>query len=1046
MKLLADIGKNQSIRYYKQYYRLISLAVLITVAIIVGSLLIGHSVRQTLIHRVTERLGKVETVIFSRNAFLSDSILYESLFSVRSQGVLLSDGFISHNGQLLPVMVWGLDDNSLMGRALINQPLADELHLTKAEEIVLRLPKGGLVPSGSLFVTDNYTVGLRLEQAGIKSANDGGNISLKNEQSLPLNVFVCRDELAEVMEVKGKINLILLEDDINESALADVWKPTYSGIKVRNHAGVGFEYKPYTEVTTDRVFLQSAVVDHINQLNRSVNPLYSYLANSISLDDKSIPYSFVTAIREFGGHHLSPDEILLSDYAAQRLQAHEGDTINVSFYVSKGLKDLKTDSVFLRVGGIIPLRKLTEDGALSAEFPGLSDVERCTDWDSDLPLDMSLITDEDEDYWNQYRSTPKALLPYDLMKGEWSNDYGVATALRIYDQPSDVEGLQLSMFDVQIVHPRESGMYAARNGIDFASLFFALGFFIILSALLLLISPLDEMLWQRKAEIQLLKAIGYSNQRIINMFCIETLPVVVGAAILGVIAGILYTAAVMWLLGNIWNGVTQTSNLGIYIDVGVIIWGLVTGVILTFVSVYCLIFRSVSVKHTIVMFGKGKNKQVLCYACGLSLMSIIVFLLNVLYIDSLYLFVGLGLLLVLTAGAWGEYVVWRKSHPGAISFDTEVQVYSTLLGQLKQLRISYYALAFGVFTVFAVGLNHQQVSDLNAAASATGGYNLWAESSVPVYYDLNTKEGRHQMSLDELPAQTVFLQTLRLSADDASCLNLNKVTQPTVLGIDVQELQKSTFEVSQSLYADGFKSLGVKIGYAYPVLIDQESLTWSLGMGVGDTLHYQKANGEQVDLIIAGALKTGVFQGYALMDKHLFKEIWPEIGGSDLLLVKTDQPEQVRALLSQALHEYGIRVMTTAQRLNGFNELVNTYLGIFMSLGGIGMLLGIMSFIIVIRKSLLVRRHDISLYHSIGYSAERIGQLLVRENVLLPLYAVLIGTLAALMSVWNNFSHNGWSTWLQVLILLLLFVGLIMWFVRSTCRKAVADCLTIDAP
>ena len=187
MKLLADIGKNQSIRYYKQYYRLISLAVLITVAIIVGSLLIGHSVRQTLIHRVTERLGKVETVIFSRNAFLSDSILYESLFSVRSQGVLLSDGFISHNGQLLPVMVWGLDDNSLMGRALINQPLADELHLTKAEEIVLRLPKGGLVPSGSLFVTDNYTVGLRLEQAGIKSTEDGGNISLKNEQCLRIS-------------------------------------------------------------------------------------------------------------------------------------------------------------------------------------------------------------------------------------------------------------------------------------------------------------------------------------------------------------------------------------------------------------------------------------------------------------------------------------------------------------------------------------------------------------------------------------------------------------------------------------------------------------------------------------------------------------------------------------------------------------------------------------------------------------------------------------------------------------------------------------------
>ena len=75
MKALFGIGRNDSVRYYRQYYRLISVAVLITVAVIVGSLLIGNSVRQTLVHRVEERLGKVESVIFSRNSFLSDSIM-----------------------------------------------------------------------------------------------------------------------------------------------------------------------------------------------------------------------------------------------------------------------------------------------------------------------------------------------------------------------------------------------------------------------------------------------------------------------------------------------------------------------------------------------------------------------------------------------------------------------------------------------------------------------------------------------------------------------------------------------------------------------------------------------------------------------------------------------------------------------------------------------------------------------------------------------------------------------------------------------------------
>ena len=232
MRKVFGIGNNDSVRFYKRYYRLISLAVLITVAFIVGSLLIGHSVRQTLIHRVTERLGKVESVIFSRNSFLSESILQEPLFREGAKGVLLTDGFISRNGQLLPVMVWGLEGEDMYGRALLNQALADELQLSPAEAIVLRLPKGGLVPSGSLFVTDNYTTSLRLEQAGIKSIEEGGNLSLKNEQTTPLNIFVSHDELAEIMEVEGKINLILSEKTISETDFSKVWNPSYSGLQI----------------------------------------------------------------------------------------------------------------------------------------------------------------------------------------------------------------------------------------------------------------------------------------------------------------------------------------------------------------------------------------------------------------------------------------------------------------------------------------------------------------------------------------------------------------------------------------------------------------------------------------------------------------------------------------------------------------------------------------------------------------------------------------------------------------------------------------------
>lgn len=1027
----VHIAKNESIRFYASHYRLISLAVLIAVAVIVGSLLIGNSVRQTLIRRVNERLGKIETVIFSRNSFLSDSILLEPLFANSTRGILLSDGFISSNGQLLPVMVWGMEDDSFNGKALLNQSLSDELHLSPKEDIILRLPKGGLVPSGSLFVTDNYTASLRLEQAGIKHVDDGGNISLRNEQSLPLNIFVSRSELAEAMEVTGKINLLLSEKHISESDFATSWKAEYSGIKIRHSS---YELSDdYVELTTERVFLQEALVNHLDEQNDSVNHLFSYLANSIRLGNTSVPYSFATALDEFKGYDLKPDELLLSDYSAHRLGAKIGDSIIVSFFVSKGLKDLKTDSVCLSVGGIIPLNQLVADGALSADFPGLSDVEHCTDWDSDLPIDMSLITDEDEEYWNLYRSTPKVLLPYGLMKSIWSNDYGTATALRFGGQSALTDDLNFSMFDVQVIHPRESAMYAARNSIDFSGLFLALGFFIIISAILLFVSPLSEMYWQRREETNLLSSLGYSDKRIVNRYWNEAFPVVGIASLLGVLAGIIYTIIVMWFLGTIWNGATQTTNLGVYINVRSVIIGLCVSLFVILILLNCQIKRTVEGKSNQKEVKRHNSHRFLLCCVGATVLSAIVFVANISYLNSIYLFVLCGLLYVIVAGMWGEYIVRRKSVPLSDGFSDKQQTYATLFYGLRQARVSYYALAFGIFAVFAVGLNRQQAAGSVESSNATGGFSLWAETTVPVYYDLMTHEGRSQLSLDELPESTTVMQALRLGADDASCLNLNKVTQPTILGIDMPMLQESAFQITQGI--SDFREYVTKSGDTYPVILDQESLIWSLGLSVGDTLHYQKDNGEPVNLLIAGTLATGIFQGFALMDTRLFKEIWPEISGSKIMLIKTKEPQQASQLLSQALNEYGIRVMTTDQRLNKFNELVNTYLSIFLSLGGVGMLLGILSFVVVIRKNLLVRRNDVQLYQSIGYSQERIQAQLFHENIPLPLYAVASGTLAALLSTCYNFGSNDVWTWLQAMVFALMFVGAVGWFVKRACHK-----------
>jgi putative ABC transport system permease protein len=121
----------------------------------------------------------------------------------------------------------------------------------------------------------------------------------------------------------------------------------------------------------------------------------------------SIPYSFVTAIDRFFpplggieggfGRELTDNDVILSDYAARRLNASVGDTVMMSFFVSEGLKVLTEEQHPFVVRDIMPLQMFQADGRLSADFPGLSNVDNCTDWDSDLPIDMTRIEKEDED-------------------------------------------------------------------------------------------------------------------------------------------------------------------------------------------------------------------------------------------------------------------------------------------------------------------------------------------------------------------------------------------------------------------------------------------------------------------------------------------------------------------------------------------------------------------------------------------------------------------------------------------------------------------------
>ena len=571
----------ESRTYYQRYYRLVALAVVLMMMVLTGSLVLGDSVRGTLTDRVSERLGSAETIVATGTNFLSSDIMQSPLMA-NARGYLLVDGFLSDGGQLIPVYVWGTDCDSVpYGEAIINQPLADKLHIDLSASAegwdgALHLPSHTLVPSGSLFVTKSYATQMRLHVSAVKDVKSGGNLLLKNEQTLPLNVFVNREQLAEVMELEGKINIIMSDDILQEDALAEVWTPEMSGIHSRGNI-----------LTTDRIFIQDDIV-------RKLNPeakYFSYLVNDIINATDTVPYSFVTAVTEWQGCPLTGREMLLSDYAAAHLHVAKGDSVRMSYFLSKDLKRLETREQRFLVKDVVPLEAFVADSLLQTEFPGLSNVERCTDWDSDLPIHMDRIHKEDEDFWYKYHQTPKALVAYDAVADDWGSGFGTATALVLSDDGA--RDLTMSDAGVMVIHPREDGIYAAQHGTDFSSLFLALGFFIILSAVLLMQNVLEEMYVQRADEIGVYRHLGYTRQNIRGMLIREACGVIAVAATIGVLPGVLYSSVTLWLLGNVWSGATHTEGFALHFSIVTVLISWVIGIVICLISLLYVINKQI---------------------------------------------------------------------------------------------------------------------------------------------------------------------------------------------------------------------------------------------------------------------------------------------------------------------------------------------------------------------------------------------------------------------------------------------------------------------
>ncbi len=1079
--------------HYFKSNLLVALGVAVSTMVLTGSLIIGDSVRFSLRQAAFYRLGETTHLVAARDRYFRQKMAAEIESSnpkIKAAPVLLLEGVAVAGGgeyRANRVQMIGVDENFekiahagiygglQSGEMYISQNLADKLNVGQGDNLLLRIKKASLIPMNAPFVSDEETsVSLRATVKKVVNKEELGRFHLKNSQTAPYNIFLSIRQLNELMEFQGKANQLLISADLDAEAVIEAvnnnLKPEDAGLSVREIKKTG-----ETEISTERVFLDDKIAETLKSMP-GAKPLLTYFVNEIdepqaaslelqasadasnsspsiftsSNPSPSIPYSFVSTLDS----GLSSNEIILNQWSANDLGVQPGAVIRLNYFQIGPLRQLQIDSAEFVLKEIVPMKEPWADSTRMPYLPGLSDAGHCREWEAGVPINLDKIRDRDEEYWNTWKGTPKAYISLEAAEKLWSNRFGNYTAVRFpteqfsQEKYGQVFAKNISAADLGIiVEPiREQGLNAAKNGTDFSGLFLGLSFFLLAAAVVLTALLFRLNLETRSAEIGMLAALGFKQQQIRNFYLLEGLTVSLFGGLPGLVISVIYTKIVFRILNTLWYEIVRTDVLTIQIKPETLVLGLVISVMVSLIAIIVTVRRfqkqktAELQKKTGSALKKGWRNLFDGLLWLLLLIAAVIFVLQILSSGKLNtsMFFLSGALLLM-----GLLLAFRKI---LIHVETRKQItlHRSSLSKLNLTRNISRSMtvvilfALGTFLVVSTGSNKLDLfANAQEKSSGTGGFMYFAETTMPVLYNLNNTQKRTEEGIYE---DFNIVQFRKLEGDDASCLNLNRIKQPAILGVDPEALA-GRFSFASKINDLDAEDPWLALNQTFddgtiPAIADQTVIQWGLGMKTGDVLLYQNEHGDTLRLKLIAGTAPSVFQGFIIISNKNFLKNYPTSSGSSVFLVD-GPPEKEQAIgdeLQSVFRDYGWEMELTAKRLVEFYSVTNTYLSIFLALGALGLILGTIGLAVILARTMIERRREIALMQAVGFYTSPIFRIITAEYVILLFAGVIIGFVTAIVATLPAFisTNTGVSIRTVAIVVGLILINGFIWIVGLT--------------
>jgi len=1116
----------RSLTYYWRTNLSVALGAAVATAALTGALVVGDSMRASLAEAAVGRLGTIDHALRAPRMFrasLADEITHDP--GVKEQikktaPVLLLRGSAKHadtNRRTNRISIigvgadfWTLNRPSdptppvVKGRnVILNEALADELGAKVGDDILLQMGKPSAISTETLLGRrDDTTTTIRLTVKAILAPRGLAAFDLNPKQASPKNAFVPLAVLQRATDQRNRANAILVDDNtpkdsnspaLLDAALADNLRLADIGLKLRIDSKRGYVSLESESMLIDPA-IESATLKATQGIGVHTSLILAHLANKIRKKngDTIIPYSTAAAIdpqsatartfRMVTGEMLTQShDILLNAWAAEDLNAKPGDTIEMEYYVTgpDGRLDTTTASFTLR--GILEHNPAATDPGFVPEYKGVTDTENLSDWDPPFPVDLSLVRDKDEKYWDDDRTTPKAFISLADGQDLWADQpkrFGSVTSIRVYpesDQPNanktparkndiassadtnrTLESLSAAFekallteidpksMGLSFVPIRKTVLEASEGTTDFGGLFIGFSFFLIASAAMLVALLFRLSIEQRTTEIGLLLALGIQPRKVRRQLIIQGFWLSLVGAVFGTVAALAYAALMLSGLRTIWSDAVNTPFLRMTATPTSLTIGAFASILIA-AGAAALSIRSITRQSArSLLAGKteqppfstrgkpGRTGSLALTMGGCAILLVAVSLATDAIPPVAGFFASGFAALIAGLAAFTSYL--KKAVPKTI----RVKGFPAMLKLAARNAPRHFGrsvttaglIAFAAFLIVSLEAFRLHADDSeNDIHSGTGGFELYAESATPLPYNLNSKKGRNALGIEDDLGDTTFISFRLRPGDESSCLNLYKPREPRIIAAPSDMIQRGGFRFASTMQFKGtdpanpWKLLNHHFDDgAIPAIGDEAAVLWQLHLGLGKDLTIKDQRGTDINLRFVGLLKGSALQDEIIIADDRFTELFPSISGHAFFLIDTQPSEisSVESKLEQNLTAFSFDVASLRKRLADYNAVQNTYLSTFQALGGLGLILGTAGLAAVLLRNIWERRRELAIMRAVGYPRRAIATVVLAENVTLIASGLGIGTGAALIAILPPIVKNAQSIPMASLLLVIL--------------------------